>query len=37
MAGVMAVAAVIAFVGLRRGVQEEAGQASAEHAEAEAV
>jgi hypothetical protein len=37
MAGIMAVAAVIAFVGLRRGVQEEAGQASAEHADAEAV
>ena len=36
MAGVMAVAAVIAFVGLRRGLQEEAGQASAEHAGAEA-
>jgi hypothetical protein len=32
----MAVAAVIAFVGLRRGVQEDVGQVAEEHAEAEA-
>ena len=36
MAGIMAVAAVIAFVGLRRGVQEDVGQVAEEHAEAEA-
>jgi EmrB/QacA subfamily drug resistance transporter len=37
MAGIMAVAAVIAFIGLRRGVQEEAGEATEEHAEAGAA
>jgi EmrB/QacA subfamily drug resistance transporter len=36
MAGIMAVAAVIAFVGLRRGVQEDVGQVAEEHEEAEA-
>jgi EmrB/QacA subfamily drug resistance transporter len=37
MAGIMAVAAVIAFVGLRGGVQEETGHASVEHADAGAT
>jgi hypothetical protein len=33
MAGIMAVAAVIAFLGLRSGVQQDAGEAAAEHAD----